>query len=130
MALNKKAILEANDIPIQELQVPEWGGSVFVKGMTGFERDRFESSIVEMRGKKQNVNMENIRAKLACYTICDEDGKRLFNDTDISTLAKKSASALQRVFELAQKLSGIADDDIDSMLKNSESDQQEDSVSD
>jgi hypothetical protein len=130
MALNKEQILQASDIQLKEVDVPEWGGSVYVKGMTGTERDKFESSIIEMRGSQQRVNMIDVRAKLACYTICDESGKRLFTDNEVKELAKKSASALQRVFDVAQKLSGIGADDVDSLLKNSESAQAEDSTSD
>jgi hypothetical protein len=129
MTLNKDQILQASDIPIHEVEVPEWGGSVFVKGMTGTERDKFESSIIEMRGNQQRVNMIDVRAKLACYTICDEKGKRLFTDVEIKELAKKSASALQRIFDVAQKLSGIGADDVESLLKNSESAPAEDSTS-
>lgn len=129
MALNKEQILKASDIPIKEVQVPEWGGSVFVKGMTGSERDKFESSVIEMRGNQQKINMVDVRAKLACYTICDESGNRVFEDSEVKELAKKSASALQRVFDVAQKLSGIGADDVESLLKNSESAQADDSTS-
>lgn len=112
MVLNKSDILQASDIKTELVPVPEWGGDVYVKGMTGAERDKFEASIVTMKGTNQTVNMANVRAKLASMTICDETGKRLFSDLETSELAKKSASALQRVFKVAQKLSGIGEDDV------------------
>lgn len=74
--LNKQDILDIKDIEIEKVEVPEWGGFVFVKGMTGMERDTFEASIVQQRGKDARVNMVNIRAKLAAQTICDEEGDR------------------------------------------------------
>jgi hypothetical protein len=120
--LTKEQILSADDIKRELVQVPEWGGDVYVKAMTGTERDSFEASIVEMRGKAQNVNLKDIRAKLASISICDESGKRLFTDGDMQALAKKSAAALQRVFEVAQRLSGIGDDDVKELadgVKNS-----------
>ena len=63
--LKRDEILQAADIQVLLVSVPEWGGDVYVKGMTGAERDKFEASIVEQRGKAQTMNMANIRAKLA-----------------------------------------------------------------
>ena len=129
MLLTKEQILGASDIVKEKVKVPEWGGEVYVKGLTGAERDKFESSIIEMRGTTQKFNMINVRAKLACFALCDETGKRLFTDEEVNELAKKSANALQRVFDVAQKLSGIGNSDVESLLKNSESAQAEDSAS-
>lgn len=116
--LSKNDILGAKDIKIELVDVPEWGGSVYVKEMTGAERDKYESSILEIKGDRQTVNLQNARAKLASYTICDENGNRLFTETDISALASKSATALQRIFEKGMSLSKIGKDDMDSLTKN------------
>ena len=112
MTLSKKDILTADDLKHEVVAVPEWGGDVNVRGMTGAERDKFESGIVEQRGKQQSMNMANIRAKLASFTICDDDGKRLFTEQDVQALSQKSAAALQRIFAVAQRLSRIGDDDV------------------
>ena len=123
--LKRENILEINDIQIETVSVPEWGGEVCVRGMSGAERDRFETSIVEIHGKRQQVNLSNVRAKLACFCICDEDGQRLFTEKDINDLAQKSAAALQHIFEVAQRLSGIGETDIKELadgLKNAPSD--------
>jgi len=128
--LNKSQILEVQDIEIEQVDVPEWAGHVFVKGMTGLERDTFEASIVQQRGKDARVNMVNIRAKLAAQTICDEDGVRLFTDKDVHELGKKSANALQRVFDVAQRLSGITGDDIEELAEELDTNPSDGSASD
>jgi hypothetical protein len=120
MILNRDAILSSQDLPKELVSVPEWGGEVYVRALTGAERDQFEASMIEQRGKKQSLNMANIRAKLAAMTICDEQGKRLFTDADVHALAGKSASALNRVFEAARRLSGLAEDDVDELAKGLE----------
>jgi hypothetical protein len=122
MSLSREAILQAQDIQIEEVQVPEWGGSVYVKGMTGTERDAFEMSIVRTKGKSTEINMNNIRAKLAASAICNEQGARLFTDADVKALGGKSAAALQRVFEVAQRLSGIGDEDVKELAEGLEAD--------
>jgi hypothetical protein len=132
--LSGKDILDADDILIEKVPVPEWGGSVCVKGMTGQERDKYEGDIIKSSaGKKPGsaeYNLENMRAKLCSMTACDEDGKRLFSERDVRKLGAKSASALQRVFEVAQKLSGITDEDIESLAEGLEEDPFDDSVTD
>lgn len=131
MTLKRDDILKAQDILTEKVPVPEWGGDVCVKGMTGTERDAFESSIVSSNGKKTSVNMVNIRAKLAAQTICDENGERLFTDADdVKVLGAKSATALQRVFEVAQRLSGIGDDAIQELAEGLQKNPLEDSPSD
>jgi len=45
-ALTKEQILGASDIEIEKVDVSEWGGFVYVKGMTAKQRDDFEASIL------------------------------------------------------------------------------------
>lgn len=130
VVLNRNDILKANDSLKQLVKVPEWGGEIWVRGMTGAERDKLEASVVQQRGKDTNVNMTNIRAKIASMTICDENGKRLFKEEDIQALSQKSAAALQRVFVIGQKLSGLGDDDIQELTEALEENPLGDSPSD
>lgn len=119
--LNKKAILSASDIKSELVNVPEWGGDVMVFGMSGSQRDEFEGSIVEMKGKSQILHMQNIRAKLCSLCIRDEDGRRMFDNDEVDQLGAKSSQALQRVFEVAQRLSGLTPADVESLAKNLDS---------
>lgn len=100
--LNKAAILAADDLPRESVTVPEWGGEVLVRTMTGTERDAFETSLLE-----KDRRMENMRARLVSLTLCDETGERMFSDDEVTALGKKSAMALDRVFAVAQRLNGI-----------------------
>lgn len=110
--LSRDEILQAVDIKKELVEVPEWGGSVWVRGMTGADRDRFESSVIEMRGSKQTLHLDDMRAKLCSACICDEEGKLLFTPADVKALSAKSATALNRVFAIAQRLSGIGEEEV------------------
>lgn len=127
--LSRDAILAVDDVQYEDVEVPEWGGRVRVKSLTGKERDALEASMIVGKGKNANVNMSNLRAKLVARAVVDEDGKRLFNDDDIAALGAKSAAALTRVYEVAQRLSGITQEDVDELTKNSETAQSDDSGS-
>lgn len=118
--LTKGQIQQVDDTQFEDVEVPEWGGTVRVKGLTGTERDAMEASMVEGKGKKRDVNLTNMRSKLCARCIVDEDGKQLFNEMEVPELGQKSAAALDRVFTVARRLSGLSDDDVEELTKNSD----------
>ena len=128
--LTRDQILQANDIITETVSVPEWGGEVLVRGLSGSQRDAFEDATLEQKGKSRRVNLANVRARLCAISIVDETGKRMFTDEDVRALGRKSAAALDRVFSAAQRLSGLSDEDVEELAKNSDGGQSEDSGSD
>lgn len=118
--LTRDAILSSQDLKKELVSVPEWGGDVWVRAMTGGERDKFEASVVEQRGKKQIFHTQDIRAKLVALTVCDEDGQLLFSQPDVKALSEKSASALQRIYEVAARLSGITEEAVEELSQGLE----------
>lgn len=115
--LTHDEIVSAPDLGVERVPVPEWGGDVFVRGMTGAERDGFLASVIDGKG---GVVMENLTAKLITATLVDEAGSRLFTEAEIQILAGKSAAALSRIFSVASRLSGISREDVEGLAKNSE----------
>ena len=113
--LTKDQILGADDRGTEPVDVPEWGGKVLVRGMTGKDRADYIASTVLIRGKQTAPDMSNMQAKLVARCIVGDDGARLFADQDIEALGEKSAAALERVFEVASKLSGLTDDDLETL---------------
>ena len=45
--LSREEILSVHDIVTEEVDVPEWGGIVRVRGMSGVQRDAFEASLIQ-----------------------------------------------------------------------------------
>lgn len=116
--LTKDQILSANDVRARDVEVPEWGGSVRVRGMMGTERDDYEQKMVERRGNKIEANLTNARARLVSMCVIDEAGDRLFSESDVKQLGSKSAAALTRVYEVASQLSGLSADDMEELSEN------------
>jgi Phage tail assembly chaperone len=126
----RDAILELDDLQSEEVVVPEWGGIVVaVRSLSGTERDALEASMTQVKGKKTEVNFRNMRAKMVVRASYDQDGKRLFRDEDEAAVGRKNSAALQRIFEVAARLSGITASDVDELTKNSEEGQSEGSGS-
>ena len=118
--LDKKAILSSDDLPREEVVVEAWGGSVWVRTLTGTERDEFEASCLKDKGKGKgrDVNMVNIRARLCVLTMCNDKGERIFYARDIEALGKKSAMCLDLIFSVAQKLNGLGASDVEDLAGN------------
>jgi hypothetical protein len=120
--LSKTDILSAIDHTIQIVEVPEWGGAVHVRSMTGRERDWWELTMHNAR-EEGNLVLENLRATFAAMIICDDEGKSLFTKEDIAALAEKSGVALDRVLTEGMSVSGISKEVQDDLPDFSETDQ-------
>lgn len=120
--LTREDILSADDLVTVPVEVPEWGGVVYVRTMTGAERDEFEAGLVEIKSQgkevKSTINTQNVRARLIAVTIVDDSGERIFSAEDVEKLGQKSAAAVDRVFTVAQELNGLTEDDVKELEGN------------
>lgn len=112
MALDSKSILAANDVRLEKVNVPEWGGDVYLKVISGTDRDRFEESWSEQR-------MKAFRIRFLLLTLCSEDGERLFSDEQADALGKKSSIVINRLFDAAWKLNAFTQEAVDEMGESS-----------
>jgi len=121
-ALTAEAILAADDLPTIWVQTPEWGkgAGVWIRGMTGAERDQFEMRVSGLDGGGNQVKMDytNLRASLVASCVVDDDGKRLFSGDQVEALGRKSGAVLDRLFDASRKASGIGEDDVKALAKN------------
>ena len=127
--LGKADILAAADLLYEDVPVAEWGGTVRVRGLTGRERDAFEAAVASTKGKDVKLNLQNVRARLVALSVVDADGARIFDERDIGALGEKSAQALERVFQVAMRLSGLTPTDVKDLTENLDDGQSEDSIS-
>lgn len=116
--LTRDQILGAEDRKYEDIHVPEWGGTVRVRALSGVERDAYEAGIVQLRGDgTRRFTLQNARARLAALSICDVEGNRVFTEQDVQALGEKSAAALERVFDAARRLSGLSDEDVQELTE-------------
>lgn len=117
-----KGKLLALRVPVETITLPELGGDVVhVYGLSGVERDAFESSMTVQRGKKRETNLANIRARFVVLVARDADGRRIFDDADVQQVGNLPASVLDRIFDLGRKLSGMTEADVEELGKGLES---------
>ena len=112
--LNKHQIFSANDTKIETVSVPEWGGDVGIRVISGAARDQldmFLAGIVDARGNV--VNVAGLRAKVCVLACCDEAGEPMFTEKDVPVLLAKNSLALDRVYRAAAKLNGLGKDAVE-----------------
>ena len=103
-----------SDNSIEEIEVPEWGGSIGVRGLSTGELEKWQQSLmVQPKNEKPHVDLARIRnsnARLVVLGACDpDDGSPVFTDADIPQLAQENNKGMAKVAEAIQRLSGIGE---------------------
>ena len=118
--MSKADILGLNDLDVEAVNIPDWPKPIYVRSLTGAERDRFQDQHISADG---TFIFQNARAHLVVLAVCDKDGKRLFDDSDLPEIQKKNARWIGTVADHIIKTSGLLDVgltlDVESAEKNS-----------
>jgi hypothetical protein len=124
LLLSDKALV----LPAEAVRVPELGEGkvIWIRGMNGEERDAFEAAMVIQKGRRSSVDLKDTRAKLVVRCAVEAPkgegqpvGPRLFRDDEYPRVSKIRGDVLGRLHGVAQRLSGISDEDIDELGKAS-----------
>lgn len=124
--LTKEQLLEA---VIDKEKVELLGDFVWVRGMTGTERDQWEQWCHNQRKKSETDTVDNYRASLVVRTACEENGRPFFDPTELVKVGRIPAKHLDRLYEVGARLSGVSSDDAETLGKNSKSVEPDDSPS-
>lgn len=91
-------IAEADDLQSEDVEVPEWGGTVRIRALDGNGMVRF----LEEQPKGEIVAAAGLRLLILCAT--DENGNLLFTKEQLDTLRKKSYRAVNKLVKVAFRL--------------------------
>lgn len=133
MAGIKDTILAADDLVAEDVDVPEWGVKLQVRGLSGTDRDSFEAKMVAIRKGTQDpeLRLQDFRSRLLVKCLHDpESGERIFEDREVTKLGRKSGQVIDRLFDTAKRLSGMGDDAEAAARGNSETVPSDGSTSD
>jgi hypothetical protein len=108
-------ILAIEDISIVPVDIPEWGGMVYVKAMTSLQRERYFEMLKRTVGKgrkaREKVVLEKASALLVQMTACNAQGELMFTREQVSALSLKASKPMERICDAASKLNGLDDED-------------------
>lgn len=121
--LSKDQLRSKPVLPTAYVLCSEWGGRVKVRGLTGEERDAFdtETGVIQKSGRPVT---ENFRGRFVAWCLCDDNGELLFvtrsakgrlelESGAAEMIGGKGTVDLQRVYKIAATLNGLGEDDDD-----------------
>ena len=114
--LSKDDIFKADDLPTKDMDIPEWGGTLTIRTLTGAERDEWESAFVN----QDKIDIRGLKSRLVQFTTMNGDGQQMFTKADLQKINSKSASVIDRIFQVSQRLSGLTKEDAEEMVENSD----------
>lgn len=135
--LTRDAILAADDLQYEDVYCPEWADStgaewVCVRAMTGMERSEYQTSLLDVSadGKDTQIILRGADVRAAALCMVDSPrGVRLFSLEEVELLGAKNANALNRVAEVAKRLSALTKKDMEELTSNLKATPSDDSTS-
>lgn len=122
--VNPEEILALDDFTFADVQVPEWGGKVRVRSLSGAQRGVVQNLV------KKNAT-EGIEELLVVMAVVDpESGKRVFTKAHLEALKAKSSAPVTLIAKKVMEISGITEAKTEDAEKNLEKTQSEDSLID
>ena len=117
MTLTKQQILSTSP-RLKEVDVPEWGGSVFIRPLTIHEQAKLADLGTKYEKSSVVDRMKNCTLRLVQWSVCDEQGNPLFESGDLEPLMSKAASAFLRLQDAILALSGLTEESRKELEKN------------
>lgn len=106
----RETILAARDIDREIVDVPEWGVSIEVRSMSAGAR----LSLLQHASQSGTVELNNMIPGLIVACCFDpESGDAIFTDKDASLLLAKNTRVIERLAEVAMKLSKMLPEAVD-----------------
>lgn len=100
----REQILSKRECRRESIQIDGWEFPVFVKVMTGTERDQWEIWWDELR---KGDGRKHFRASLLIFTVVDADGAAVFQRTDLDAVGQLPSPAVERLHEAAFRLNRL-----------------------
>mgnify|MGYP006883108143 CR=1 FL=1 len=118
MSLNREAFLRPAEVPVELVEIPELGGSIKVRGMTARQRSEFEKQFQTASGKQSKTRIAEVRERLVVACCVNDDGSLMFSEEDISAIGNQAAGVVERIVNVAQRLCGMSNTDVEELAKN------------
>lgn len=111
--LTKAAILAAVDLQAERVDVPEWGGHVFVRSLPAADYEKFVQAAVKFPQELQGYH-------LLVRCLVDAEGVPLFGDDDIEALRGKHGGIMLALINRAGRLNRLGEETIEDAKKKSD----------
>ena len=103
--LTAAEIFAAADSKPLPVDVPEWGGRVYVRVFNLDDRAEWHA----LAGEADEVTRADMAVNLVAVAACDANGVRMFSADDRPLLRGKAGSAIERIALAAARLNRLTD---------------------
>lgn len=109
MVLGRVDFLNLPKPVVKKVFVKVLNAYAFIKQMSAQEQDTYEESLYIMKSNPDNTvemtrHMVGLKAKYLVRTLCDEEGKRLFEDSEWEILSAKFSDIITELFNEAVRV--------------------------
>ena len=118
MGLTKEQILGTKPV-LKEVDVPEWGGSVWIRPVTLDEQGKLADAGMKFEKANPSARLRGTTVKLVIWVTSDQDGNSLFAEADQPKLMEQPASVFLRLQDAILELSGLTEASRAELEKNS-----------
>jgi len=121
--LTREMILSLMDFEKEEVHVPEWNGSVYIRTMSALARDWmqvwFMKYSLQDDGQRDAAALIGMQAAMVSYCLCNEDGELLFDDDEgRAILSRKNGQVISRLYDIASRVNKMDDDEVQGEKKD------------
>ena len=141
--LTRDMIIQVQDFIKEEVQVPEWGGSVFIRSMTVKDSDEMDQYYLRKAKPKTKAKFKTsgkskvklteddldiddlgavigMRVEFVSRCLCDESGDLLLDDDEgREILLHKNANVIERLYDAAIRVNNRDEDTAEQEKKES-----------
>jgi hypothetical protein len=104
--LSKEALQKKDDLPTRTVEVPEWGGSVRLRGLSGKKRMQMRRCYDAKTGE---IADDEVLAKVLVWSMVGADGKPVLTESDVPWLIEKNGVVLVRLAEAVMEMSAMTE---------------------
>lgn len=101
-------ILTAQDLPIVEVEIPEWGGTVGIRPINGSQLDSL--MVLSQQSATDPKKLLQFQKFLLIYCLVDDEGKPLLTDKTYAQLSVKNGAVINRLVSKCQEVCGLGDE--------------------
>lgn len=118
MDLNATKILGAEDTSVVSMEVPEWGGVLYIRVLDGPDRDALAARLLAINASG-GQNPALACAEIVARGACSASGEPLFGPQQVGALHRKNPAVLERVAMRICEHNGMTAESHGAAVKNS-----------
>ena len=128
---SREALLKLCERRYSTVEIPERDISIRIQSLSEAEKSQYETCLIAKNGRGiMRERLQDATRRLIALCVVDEEGKRIFLDSDLSAIANLDSYISSRIYDACQEHCGFNKGDIDETVKNSEEISVDDSTTD